>query len=45
MKDIATEQLEKVQTSFSPKVPVNLQDLDIPASLIEDLMLRRGRKA
>ncbi len=45
MKNISTEKLDKFQTSFSPKTPVNLQDLNIPSSLIEDLMLRRGRKA
>jgi hypothetical protein len=41
MEAIATEKLEKVKPAFSTEAPKNLQDLDIPESLVEDLMLRR----
>lgn len=41
MEAIATEKPEKVKPTYSPKAPDNLQNLDIPQSLVEDLMLRR----
>jgi hypothetical protein len=38
---MGTEKIALVQPAFSPRVPENLQNLDIPDSLVEDLMLRR----
>ena len=41
MKTISTEQLDEASSAFTPKAPDTLQNLDIPESLVEDLMLRR----
>lgn len=41
METIAIEKVEKVKPVFSPPPPKNLEDLDIPESLVEDLVLRR----
>ena len=47
MNTIATEKIEttfetrqETKLVFSPAVPTKLDDLDIPRSLVEDLMLR-----
>ena len=41
MKPIADEKLGKVKPAFVPKAPEALEKLDIPESLVEDLVLRR----
>lgn len=41
MNATATDQLGTIKPAFSPRPPDNLKDLDIPESLVEDLMLRR----
>ena len=41
MKTMGMKKIVQPQPAFSPRVPENLQNLDIPDSLVEDLMLRR----
>ena len=41
MKTMGMKKIVHPQPAFSPRVPENLQNLDIPDSLVEDLMLRR----
>lgn len=41
MESMAAEEREEVNPAFSPETSSGLQDLDIPESLVEDLMLRR----
>jgi hypothetical protein len=41
MKAKHTKKIVRLRPTFSPKAPKDLQDLDIPESLVEDLMLRR----
>jgi hypothetical protein len=41
MESIAVKELKNTGPVFSPKVAKSLQDLDIPVSLAEDLMVRR----
>jgi hypothetical protein len=41
MKTMANEKLGKVKPAFVPKAPEALEKLDIPESLVEDLVLRR----
>jgi hypothetical protein len=41
MKTMTNEKLGKVKPAFVPKAPEVLEKLDIPESLVEDLMLRR----
>ena len=41
MKTMANEKLGKVKPAFVPKAPEDLEKLDIPESLVEDLVLRR----
>jgi hypothetical protein len=40
MENVATENPAEVDKAYKPKAPERLQDLDIPRSLVEDLMLR-----
>ncbi len=40
MATIAAENLAEINLVYKPKAPNNLQDLDIPVRLVEDLMLR-----
>jgi hypothetical protein len=41
MMTVTAEEHRKVEMAFSPEVPESLEALDIPESLVEDLMLRR----
>jgi predicted ATPase with chaperone activity len=41
MEEFVSEELKGAHAAFSPQAPGNLQNLDIPESLVEDLMLRR----
>ena len=41
MMTVTAEKPEKVKIAFSPNAPDSLEALDIPESLVEDLMLRR----
>jgi predicted ATPase with chaperone activity len=41
MNTAAEKEHENVKPAFTPKTPGSLENLDIPASLVEDLMLRR----
>ena len=40
MEAVATENPINVHLHYKPQLPEKLQDLDIPRSLVEDLMLR-----
>ena len=41
MKTMTKEKLGRVKPTFVPKAPEALEKLDIPESLVEDLVLRR----
>jgi hypothetical protein len=41
MENVVSEEPKRAHAAFSPQAPGNLQNLDIPESLVEDLMLRR----
>ncbi len=41
MKTMGMKKIVQTQPAFSPRAPEDLQNLDIPESLVEDLMLRR----